>query len=296
MLFYKPVAISTGVASMPVNMGKLRNAGVEVEVDIDIIQHRDFIWNFRLNLSHVKNKILELPAENRENGIFPNVSGNYTKLMEGGSIYDIYLPEWVGLDSEWKYLWNVYDENGNLTGTTTDYTLAYTDESRRNVGSSLPKLTGGFNTTLAWKGFDLSAVFSYQLGGKVYDAVYAGTMQMSNYGQSFHKDILHAWTPENTNTNVPKLQYGYSYGSSASDRFLTSASYLNIRNLTLGYNIPRAAVRNLGLESLRVYATGDNLALFSKRKGFDPRQYDFGYSGFNYSPIRTVSLGFSVTL
>ncbi|MCC8134295.1 MAG: TonB-dependent receptor, partial [Tannerellaceae bacterium] len=71
MLFYKPVAISTGVASMPVNMGKLRNAGVEVEVDIDIIQHRDFIWNFGLNLSHVKNKILELPAENRENGIFP---------------------------------------------------------------------------------------------------------------------------------------------------------------------------------------------------------------------------------
>lgn len=296
MLFYKPVAISTGVASIPVNMGKMKNAGIEVEIDVDIIQSKDFTWNFGVNLSHVKNTILELPEENRESGIFSGISGNYTKLMEGGSIYDLYLPEFVGLDSNGKYLWNVYDTNGNLTGTTNVYTEAYTDESRRNVGSSLPKLNGGFNTTFSWKGFDLSAVFSYQLGGKVYDAVYASTMQMSNYGQSFHKDILKAWTTENTNTDVAKLQYGYSYGSSASDKFLTSASYLNIRNLTLGYNIPRAALRTIGLESLRVYATGDNLALFSKRKGFDPRQFDYGASGFNYSPIRTISFGFSVTL
>lgn len=296
MLFYKPVALSTGVASYPVNFGKIRNAGIEVELDVDIIRNQEFTWNVGLNLSHIKNKVLELPEENKNSGIFSGVSGNFTKLVEGGSIYDIYLPEWAGLNNEGVSTWNVYDAKGNHTGTTTDYNSVYTDVSRKKVGNALPDLTGGFNTNLSWKGFDLSAIFSYQIGGDVYDNIYANSMQMTSYGYNFHKDILKAWTPENTNTTVPRLKYGYTFASSASDLYLTKASYLNIRNITFGYTLPRALIGKWGFESLRFYAAGDNLALFSKRKGFDPRQFDFGYSTYNYSPIRTISFGLSATL
>lgn len=294
MLFYLPVALSTGVASYPANIGSMKNAGVEMEIDVDLVRTRDFSWNIGVNFSHVKNKVLSLPEENRKEGIFSQVGGNYTKLVEGGSVYDIYLPEFAGINEEGKATWNVY-ENGVKTGVTDMQSTAYAS-SRRKVGSALPDLSGGINTNLAFKGLDLSVVLSYQLGGDAYDAVYASTMQMREAGRGMHKDILKAWTPENTNTTVAKLQFGYTENALASDLYLTSASYLNIRNVSLGYTLPRSITRSIQLEGLRFYIAGDNLALFSKRKGFDPRQYDDGNSGFNYSPIRTISFGFNVTL
>lgn len=294
MLFYLPVALSTGVASYPDNIGSMRNSGIEMELDFDIIRTKDFSWNAGINFAHIRNKILSLPEENREDGIFSSVGGNYTKLVEGGSVYDIYLPEFAGINENGVGTWNVYDNNVK-TGVTTTQSDAYAS-SRRKVGNALPDLSGGLNTTFTYKGFDLSMVFSYQLGGDTYDAIYASTMQMSEAGRGMHKDMLKAWTPENTNTNVAKLQFGYTQNSLASDLYLTSASYLNVRNISLGYTVPRSLTRTLQLESLRFYVVGDNLALLSKRKGFDPRQYDYGGSSFNYSPIRTISFGLNVTL
>lgn len=294
MLFYLPVALSTGVASYPANIGSMRNSGIEMEIGITLVHSRDFSWDFGLNFSHVKNKILELPEENKETGIFSQVGGNYTKLVEGGSIYDIYLPEFAGINEDGKATWHMYENDARI-GTTTTQSDAYAN-SRRKVGNALPDLSGGIHTNLTFKGIDLSIVLSYQLGGDAYDAVYASTMQMTEAGRGMHKDILNAWTPENTNTTVAKLQFGYTENNRASDLYLTSASYLNIRNISLGYTLPRSITKNIQLEGLRLYVAGDNLALFSKRKGFDPRQYDDGNSGFNYSPIRTISFGFNVTL
>ncbi|GAB6394928.1 MAG: SusC/RagA family TonB-linked outer membrane protein [Bacteroidales bacterium] len=292
MLFYKPVAYSTGIASIPVNLGKIRNSGVEFETDVDILRSRAFVWNVGLNLSHIKNKIMELPEENREKGIF---SSGYTKLVEGGGIYDVYLPEFAGVNGEGKNTWNVYNADGTFKETTTVYNNAYTEVSRRKLGSAIPDLSGGFSTAVAWNGFDLSVLFSYQLGGKVYDAVYATAMQMANNGYGMHKDILKAWTPTNTDTQVPRLVLGYTDANRASSLYLTDASYLNIRNISFGYAIPASALKYLKIEKARLFAVGDNLALFSKRKGLDPRQYDYGTTSYNYSPIRTVSLGISVT-
>jgi TonB-linked SusC/RagA family outer membrane protein len=291
MLFYKPLALSTGVASIPVNLGGIRNTGIEFETDIDIIRNHSFTWNIGLNSSYIKNTILTLPEENREKGIY---SSGYTKLVEGGSIYDIYLPDFAGVNENGKNTWYIYNEDGSVKEATTTYTNAYTDVSRRKQGSAIPDLSGGFSTNFTYKRFDLSAVFSYQLGGKVYDAVYAATMQMNETGRGMHADLLKAWTPENTNTTVPRLVLNYVDANRASNLYLTDASYLNIRNISIGYTIPQSALKALG--KVRIYAIGDNLALFSKRKGLDPRQYDYGTSGYNYSPLRTVSFGFNVTL
>lgn len=295
MLFYKPIAVSNGISEMPSNLGEMKNAGIEIEMDVDIIRNRDLKWNIGINMTHFKNKILKLPAENKEKGIFYEGYG-YTKLMEGGSIYDIYLPEFAGLNDKGQATFNMYDEDGNLTGTTTVNSLAYDNNSRRKVGNALPDLTGGITTSLEWKGFDFSAVFSYQLGGDVYDEVYAGTMQMSEAGRGMHKDLLKAWTPENTNTTVARFVMGYKENHKPSDLYLTSASYFNIRNITVGYTLPKSLTKKISMDGVRFYMAGDNLALLSKRKGLDPRQYDYGKSSYNYSPIRTISLGLNITL
>ncbi|MDR0658288.1 MAG: TonB-dependent receptor [Mediterranea sp.] len=292
LLFSKPLPLSTGLTSIPVNIGKLSNAGFELTADADVVKTRDLVWNVGLNLAHVKNKVLQLPEENRKDGIF---SSGYTKLVEGGSIYDIYLPEFAGIDDAGNATWNVYNTDGTFKETTTVASNAYTPESRRKAGSAIPDFTGGFTTDLKWNGFDFSAVLSYQLGGKVYDSVYASLLQTNEAGKGIHKDILNAWTSENTNTDIPRLVLGNVNANGTSDFFLTPASYLSLANVTLGYTLPRSLTGKAKLQSVRLYGTGSNLFLLSARQGLDPRQYDYGSSGFNYSPIRAISFGINVT-
>ena len=293
MLFQKPLPVSTGFATFPENIGSMTNTGFEMEFDVDVIRTNDWLWNIGANITRVKNEVTKLPAENKVDGIF---ASGYTKMVEGGSIYDLYLPEFAGVNEHGQGTWNVYNKEGEVTGVTTNQSDVYNSTSRRLVGSALPDLYGGVNTTLNWKGIDLSVVLSYQIGGDVYDAIYASTMQMKESGRGMHKDMLNAWTPENQDSSIPEFVLGNSNGSPASDNYLESASYLNIRNISIGYTLPRSFVSKLKIHSLRFYGAGDNLALFSARKGLDPRQYDYGTTGFNYSPIRSISFGLNVTL
>lgn len=119
-------------------------------------------------------------------------------------------------------------------------------------------------------------------------------MGMSNAGHNWHKDILNAWTPENTNTNVPVLD-GDQNATTFSDKYLIGADFFNLRNITLGYTFPRSWTSKADIEKARFYINADNVALWSKRKGMDPRQYISGESAANYSTIRTISLGLSLT-
>ena len=117
----------------------------------------------------------------------------------------------------------------------------------------------------------------------------------SDAGGAWHKDILDAWTPTNTHTDVPRLNAGDRYTAYSSTRFLTSASYLSINNITLGYTLPKNLVKKIGLGSVRVYFSGDNLALFAKRKGLDPRQNFVSSIPYTYTQLRYLSGGISVS-
>jgi outer membrane cobalamin receptor protein len=120
---------------------------------------------------------------------------------------------------------------------------------------------------------------------------------------NYHRDLLKAWTPENTDTNIPRFAYGDANVASASSRFLTDASYLNIQNITLGYTLPRHITRKFFVDKLRIYVSCDNVWYWSKRQGLDPRQFlsasDNKSVGtvnpFFYAPIRTISGGISIT-
>jgi hypothetical protein len=118
----------------------------------------------------------------------------------------------------------------------------------------------------------------------------------SHSGWNIHADALNAWTPTNTNTDVPRWNYGDLNTGNTQTRFLTDASYLNLQNINLGYTLPKAFTQKFQVNSLRVYASAENVFYWSKRKGFDPRQtFDDTATSTRYSPMRTISGGIPVT-
>jgi len=146
-------------------------------------------------------------------------------------------------------------------------------------------------------GFDFSASCAYQLGGKIIDSGYQSLMHSgsaSSAGQNWHKDILNSWSKTNSTSNIPRVNAGDLYTNSTSDRFLISSNYLDITNITLGYTLPKSLTTKLQINSLRFYVAGDNLGLFAKREGLDPRQSYTSAGGFRYAAVRTISGGVSL--
>ena len=198
-----------------------------------------------------------------------------------------------------KSLWwkNTQDEEGNVTGRET--TDDYSEATKYMTGvTTLAPVFGGFGTSLSAYGFDFSINFTYQVGGKQYDSTYATFMYSptsSQTGYNFHKDLLNAWTPQNQSLEVPRFQYADSYSNASSTRFLTSASYLNLQNINVGYTLPAKFTRKFLVSSLRLYVSAENLWYWSARKGFDPRQsFSSSTTASNYSPMRTISGGITV--
>ena len=110
---------------------------------------------------------------------------------------------------------------------------------------------GGFGTKLKVYGVDFGINFTYQIGGKQYDGTYAYFMSSpyGTAGYNYHKDLLNSWTPENTNTNIPRFQMNDQYSGAMSTRFLTNASFLNIQNINVGYTLPSKWTRKLAINS-----------------------------------------------
>jgi len=165
--------------------------------------------------------------------------------------------------------------------------------------TTIAPMFGGFGTSVQAYGVDFAINFTYQLGGKHYDSTYASFMSPATNataGYNIHKDAYDSWTPENPSTTIPRWQFDDLYTGNMSTRFLTTASYLNLQNINLGYTFPKKWTTKFLVNNLRVYVSAENVAYWSKRKGFDPRQsYSETANATRYSPIRTVSLGLNVT-
>ena len=211
-------------------------------------------------------------------------------------MYTFYMPKYAGVgeDGQALYYTDAVDADGKPLVTSSDYSVA----TQHLCGSALAPVYGGFTTNFEYKGFDLSASFNYQIGGQVYDSGYAALMSSptSSGGTNFHADLFNAWTPENKGSNIPRFRYGDLYSTSTSDRFLTNASYLSLENINFGYTLPQNIVKKMYLNKLRVYFAADNIWVWSKRQGLDPRQsFTGGSNNTYYSPIRTLSGGLTVT-
>lgn len=293
-LYFRPIPTSSGYAFHPMNIGSVSNSGLELDLSYNIVDNKVLHWSVSANATFIKNKINELDPS-LTNGYFLDGSRIYE---EGKSMYRYYFPKYAGVNKETgESLWyKDIVEDGKVVGkeTTNNYQAA----TKYGTEDLLAPIYGGFGTNLAYKGFDLSISFAYQIGGKVYDNTYASLMHTgtsSSAGQNWHKDILKSWNSENTNSNIPRVSSGDTYTNRSSTRFLTDASYLSINNINLGYTIPKSLLGKIDLSSVRIYGVVDNVALFSKRKGMDPRQSLTGVGNYNYSPIRSISGGITVT-
>lgn len=294
LLFNMPLPATSGFSSEPRNVADMENKGVDFTLTFVPVRTENFQWSLFFNGLHYKNVITKLPEELREKGVS---RGGGQILKEGGSLYDFYFVRYAGVNPDTGdaqfYIKNTATGAYEVKGST-NYEQ---DHSRQYIGSAIPDLQGGFGTTLTFSGVDLSLQFAYQLGGKFFDYQYATLMHMGEQGKNWHTDILNRWTPENRYTDVPRLEYANQKLLSASDRFVVEASYLSLKNISLGYTLPQEVCQRLHLSKLRYYITADNVYLWSKRRGLDPRSSISGAIGSAvYSPIRTVSLGISLTL
>jgi len=291
LLYYMPVAVSNGYSELPMNIGSVRNSGFEFDLNSELYKTNDIKLSVYFNATTLNNKIIELAPE--LNGEL--ISG--TRIYrEGESMYQYYLRKYAGVDESGLALYYIEskDAAGEVTiGTTTDYNKA----TKYALGDILPDVYGGFGLNLNAYGFDFSASCAYQLGGKIIDSGYQSLMHSgsaSNAGQNWHKDILNSWSTTNSTSNIPRVNAGDLYTNSTSDRFLISSNYLDVTNITLGYTLPKSLTTKLQINSLRFYVAGDNLALFAKRKGLDPRQSYTSAGGFRYAAVRTISGGVSL--
>ena len=310
MIQAMPLPYTFGYTSYLDNIGNMVNRGVEISLRGDIIREKDLTWTAYANITSNHNEVTKLAAPAKQQyiggGYMGSYAGNYAKV-EGKSAYTFYMPKFAGVNEEGKSLWYKEnwkkDANGeyakNADGTYIVESITTTDqysEATQMAGKdAMPDFYGGFGTSLNAYGFDVSVDFTYQLGGYVYDGTYASLMSSSN-GQAIHVDMLKAWTKEKPNNSIPRWQYNDDRMAAQSDRFITSASYLSLQNITLGYTLPLKWVKPLGVQKIRLYGVADNIWVWSKRQGLDPRMsITGGASSSYYSSVRTISGGITVT-
>jgi TonB-linked SusC/RagA family outer membrane protein len=331
-VYNQPIAISLGQSTLTKNSAGLRNRGIEVDVNVDIIKSKDINWTVGLNGTHYTTVLTKVPA-----GIgSAELNGNWTAGVDGwaanggGStgetaylrgvgkdFYNLYFFKYGGVDSNtglplFHHRVTAADHTAGRFGDaqigsdvkTTDYSLA----SRYEMGSALPKWIGGFNTTFRYKQFDFSAILAYQLGGKYMSVEYANGLYINgNIGSALSSELVgNTWTPENPDAKFPMAFYGNTYYTNGStigswmysDLALFSASYLNVKNISIGYNLPVSLLSKIKASNFRVFASADNVAMITGHSGYDPRMSLVGgleVGAYGYPYMSTVSMGVNLT-
>ena len=297
LLYEYPLPASHGLTSVMMNLAKVQNQGVELSLNATPVETRDFSWDLDFNFSYNADKILDLAGDD------DITMGDTKKIWKvGKSQYEFYMPTWMGVDpANGDPLWKVTDPATGEVGTTSTYAQA----DYEMQGRATPWGFGSLTNNLSWKGFNFSFMFYYNLGGKVYDSIYADMMhEGNNSGKNVNADEINAWTPENTQTNVPKFyNTNANQSNSPSTRFLYDATYLKLKNVNLSYSLPQSLLKKTKIvSSARVYVNVDNVFTVFADKGY--KGYDdidiFGVGGYkssaNYIPLsRTYTLGINIT-
>jgi TonB-linked SusC/RagA family outer membrane protein len=297
LLLQLPTRPSHGINEVPANAASMYNEGIEIGLTGHLFSKGDFKWDLTLLGTTFKNEITDLPT--------PFIDGS-KRWVEGRSRFEFFLYETAGVDPQTgDQIYNQYDFDENnvsvpvLDGDGNQLTTTEWSETQRGfVGASaVPDFLGSVNNYFSYKGFDLNVLFVFGIGGEVLDNAYAGMMHSGRYGSSWHPDILNAWKAPGDVTDVPRLENGnVDLVQTQSSRFITDASYLALRNASLGYNFSPELLRSIGMDNLRLSLTGENLLLFTARPGLDP-QYNLAGTapGDDFVPGRIVSLGLNLS-
>lgn len=285
-----PTSMTVGFTSALKNVGSMQNRGFEADLSVEILKHTDVKWTTGLALAHNKNQIVEL-YDGKD-----IISGSRI-LREGESYYSWWSREWAGVDPETgeeQWVLNTENEDGSLN---KELTKDPSKAQRVIVGTPDPKLTGGWRNTLSWKGFDLNALFSFSLGGKLMDdgaLLYTDTDGENPY-YAIGIQQLDRWQKPGDITDVPRRINGYIYARYGSDRHMHTNNYLRLKSVSLSYTMPKSWTRKVDVEGLRFFASGNNLLTFQSYDNVDPEQPISGVVEFAFPALKSISFGLELT-
>lgn len=317
LLLEAPVINIVGFDKAWQNIGKMRNRGVELSLNAQIIDRKDLKWSLFANFARNKTKVLELGQ-----GGAPILLGvtclsgqNAVILREGGEIGDIY-----GYVTEGVYGLNDFEIDGITpkpgvaveTGAEQPGSMRFKDiykdgkitsDDRTVIGNSTPDFFGAFGTSLAWKNFDLNLSFQYSWGGDVYNANYN---QLASFtGTTFNQVAFfeERWSPQ----NLASTQYSTMTNGQVCSAFVEDASFLRLRSARVGYTCPRKWFGpNSHIGSIKIYVAAENLFVLTRYSGYDPEVYskqgsgsmsNILTSGFDYGCFprpRTFTVGLNI--
>ena len=297
MLLNNPLAISSGFSGYDDNVGSMVNRGLEMSFRGVPFELENFHWDASLMLSLNRNKVTALTSSQ-------NVINYGSMVIEKGKpIYTFYMPKSAGVSpSTGKQLYYAYyqyaiDPSGStVTEKCDEYitdNVALASLSKYYYGSRQALFSGSFSSNFViFKNFDFSFLTTFSVGGKIYDSLYGGAMNVRYAGNNWHKNALRRWQKPGDITDVPMIEIGGNRTAVGED--LIDASYFAIKNLTLGYTIPSKVTEKAKMKSFRVFVTADNIALFCHLDGMDP-QYNFsGSVSYTYTPSRVVAVGLDI--
>ncbi len=293
MIVRVPIPVFAGVGPPFANAGSMQNNGIELAVNYRNKTAGGLQYDFGLNFTHIKNQVTSLGGGAPIESADVSRVGNMTRTEVGREIAYFYGLKTAGVFHSQEEL-SAYSKDGKAIQPNAKVgDLKFVDlngdgvidgNDRTYLGSATPSFTYGFNTNLAYKGFDLRIFFQGTQGVELVNGLDYFTRNSTGKWNS-QVSRLDRWTPENPTSNEPRMTLtDANENSRFSDRYVQNGSYLRLRNTQLGYTIPTAVTKKWSLSNLRVYVSVDNLLTFTKYKGLDPEIGDYGYNG-NYNPL-----------
>jgi TonB-linked SusC/RagA family outer membrane protein len=313
MLMNIPAGI--GLGSVWVNGGEARDNGIEVSLGYNSDPKKAFRYGVNANVSTLTNKLLSLPNGNTTiPGVSPSVRGLLAPawVQVGQPLYSYYSIKTNGLFQSQAEVDAYKGPNGtpiqpnakpgDIRFVDANGDGKINDSDRQFLGSAYPKFTYGLSLNASYKGFDLNIFLQGVQGNKLYNALKYTSLNAGGLGQNYNllKDVLNAWTPQHTNTTIPRVTASDANGNfgTNSDFYIENGSYLRFKNVTLGYTFSPNLLTRAGISSLRVYATSNNLFTITKYKGFDPEVgFDnYGIDVGRYPQSRSFIFGINLNL
>lgn len=286
LLMQRSLSYTTGFTNIIANVGAMENKGIEISLSAKILNTQDFSWSVAGNISSAKNKITRLygdvTALYNQGGYTGSEIQAEGNLFLGESVNNIYVYKFdkIAQESDRTRLEEMFPAGGRIVKPgdvlplDRDNNGVINDDDRYVVGRKDPKFYGGFSSDLSYKNFSLNAVFSYNYGAKRISYLYNSLMNGTGMTAA-HPDMLNRWTPENTNTDIPRA-YSVSgrYSLGETDWGVQDASFLRLSAITLSYTLPKSLVDKAKMNNVRVYVTGNNVFTATKYKGYDPEGGD----------------------
>ena len=294
LLLEVPMGFASGVTSQLQNVGNVVNKGVELSVSATLLQRKNLNWTVSANAAYNKNEITDMGTTND----VIQGSDKQQILRRGESLGAFYGLQFVGIVQSDEDVSKLPTVNGQ---TPKPGDLKYADVNGDNkidgndriiLGSTQPDIVYGFSTQLRWHNFDLSASFAGSYGNKLYNALQR-RLELTGDSYNVLTTVKDAWTPTNASNTLPLASNARPFGYIDS-RYVQNASYLKLRNLTIGYTLKVESLK-LKVQSLRIYATASNLFTITPYKGYDP-EVSSGTDSGAYPSSRTFTFGVNVTL